>query len=120
MPLPAFRTKEATWVLFHFEAAKHLRSHEFSYPALCAQHRLAKHLPAYMAPSALKAVSSAVALRGFTAPKFYKPVGVPYLAQAKYKDELRLCMHAYIAQGIKAVTPFHVPNSSVVFPRHHG
>ena len=56
---PAFRTKEATWVLLtqlgsntlqHFEAAKRLGSNEFSFAALCALHRLAKHLPAYMAP----------------------------------------------------------------------
>ena len=56
---PAFKTKEATWVLLtqlgsntlqHFEAAKRLGSNEFSFAALCALHRLAKHLPAYMAP----------------------------------------------------------------------
>ena len=75
---PSFRTKEATWVLLtqlgsntesHFIAAKHLRSNEFSYPALCALHRMAKHLPAYMAPNALRAISSAVKFRGFLPPQ---------------------------------------------------
>ena len=37
-----------------------LRSNEFSYPALCALHRMAKHLPAYMAPNALRAITSAL------------------------------------------------------------
>ena len=73
---PAFRTKEATWVLLtqlgsntlqHFEAAKRLRSNGFSFAALCALRRLAKHLPAYMAPVALRAITSALQFRGHLA-----------------------------------------------------
>ena len=100
--------------LQHFEATKRLRSIELSYPALCARHRLAKHLPAYMAPPAKSRVKC-FAFRGFTAPKFYKPLRIPYLAQAKYKDELRSCMRASITMSIKAVTPFHVPMSSLAW-----
>ena len=65
---PAFRTKEATWVLLtqlgsntlqHFETAKRLRC--------TVRSALAKHLPAYMAPVALRAITSALQFRGHRA-----------------------------------------------------
>ena len=123
---PAFRTKEATWVLLiqlggntlqHFGAAKRLRSNDFRVAALCALHRLAKHLPAYIAPVALGAITSALQFRGHLAPKCYRPLRVPFMAHAAYRNELRTCVRAYIS-GLKAVIPFHVAKSTVVFPRH--
>ena len=126
---PSFRTKEATWVLLtqlgsntesHFEAAKRFRSNEFSYPALCALHRMAKHLPAYMAPNALRAIGSAgseafsllggIGLYGF---RFYRMTHIP-----PSRQDLRMCMRAYISECTHAITPFHVPKTTVVFPRH--
>ena len=67
---PTFRAREATWVLLtqlgsntavNFEASKRPRSSEFSYPALCALHSVAKHLPAYMSPQTVRNLS----LHGF-------------------------------------------------------
>ena len=124
---PSFRTKEATWVLLtqlgsntesHFIAAKHLRSNAFRYPALCALHRMAKHLPAYMAPNALRAITSALKFRGFLPPKRHRPLRVPFLSHDTYRQDLRTCMRAYISECIHAITPFHVPKTTVVFPRH--
>ena len=124
---PSFRTKEATWVLLtqlgsnteaYFTAAKRLRGTEFSYPALCALHRMAKHLPAYMAPNALRAIASALKFRGFLPPKGHRPLRVPFLSHETYRKDLRACMRAYISECIHAVTPFHVPKTTVVFPRH--
>ena len=121
---PAFRTKEATWVLLtqlgsntlqHFEAAKRLRNNGFSFAALCALRRPAKHLPAYMAPVAFLAITSALQLRGHLAPKCYRPLRVPFMTHAAYRNELRTCVRAYISGCIKA--PFHVPYT-VAFPRH--
>ena len=40
------------------------------------------------------------------------------MAHAAYRNELRTCVRAYISGCIKAVTPFQVPKSTVVFPRH--
>ena len=106
----------------HFEAAKRLRSNEFSFAALCALHKLAKHLPAYVAPIALRAVSGALQFRGYLAPKCYRPLR-PYeysliIAHAAYRSQLRTCVRAYISGCIKAIIPFHVPKSTVVFARH--
>ena len=126
---PSFRTKEATWVLLtqlgsnteaHFTAAKRLRGTEFSYPVLCALHRMAKHLPAYMAPNALRAIASALKSRIFLLlpPKGHRPLRVPFLSHETYRKDLRACMRAYISECIHAVTPFHVPKTTVVFPRH--
>ncbi|CAE7275386.1 mettl21a [Symbiodinium sp. CCMP2456] len=124
---PSFRTKEATWVLLtqlgsntvaHFEAAKRLRGNEFSYPALCALCRMAKHLPACMAPNALRAITSAFKFRGFLPPKGHRPLRVPFLSHETYRQDLRTCMRAYISESTHAVTPFHVPKTTVVFPRH--
>ena len=39
------------------------------------------------------------------------------MAHAAYRNELRTCVRAYIS-GLKAVIPFHVAKSTVVFPRH--
>ena len=124
---PTFRTREATWVLLtqlgsntavNFEACKRLRSSEFTYPALCALHRMAKHLPAYMAPQAARHISLALEFKGFGAPVFYRPLRAPFLARESYRHELRTCMRAYITQNIKAVTPFHVPKTSVLLATH--
>ena len=124
---PSFRTKEATWVLLtqlgsntesHFAAAKRLRSNEFSYPALCALHRMAKHLPAYMAPNALRAIGSALKFRGFLPPRGHRPLRVPFLSHDTYRQDLRMCMRAYMSECTHAITPFHVPKTTVVFPRH--
>ena len=66
---PTFRNREATWVLLtqlgsntavNFEASKRLRSSEFSHPALCALHRMARHLSAYMSPQAVRHMSLAL------------------------------------------------------------
>ena len=124
---PSFRSREATWVLLtqlgsnteaHFTAAKRLRSNEFSYPALCALHRMAKHLPAYMAPNALRAICSAFKFRGFLPPRGHRPLRVPFLSHDTYRQDLRVRMRAYISECKHAITPFHVPKTTVVFPRH--
>ena len=61
-----FRAREATWVLLtqlgsntavNFEASKRPRSSEFLYPALCALHCVAKHLPAHMSPQTVRNLS---------------------------------------------------------------
>ena len=66
---PTFRTREATLVLLtqlgsntavNFEASKRLGSSEFWHPALCALHRMARHLPAYMSPQAVRHISLAL------------------------------------------------------------
>ena len=75
-------------------------------------------LPAYMAPIALRAITGALKFRGFLAPKCYRPLRVPFMAHDAYRSQLRTCMRAYISGCIQAVTPFHVPKSSVVFPKH--
>ena len=79
---------------------------------------MAKHLPAYMAPIALRAITSALKFKGFGSPKFYRPLRAPFMAHEHYRQELRACMRSYITASIHAVTPFHVPKSTVVFPRH--
>ena len=103
---PTFRTREATWVLLtqlgsntaaNFEACKRLRSSEFTYSALCALHRMAKHLPAYMAPQAVRHISLAC----FGSPRFYRPLHAPFLAHESYRQELRICMRAYITQNTR-------------------
>ena len=125
--MPTFRSREATWVLLtdlgsntlrRFEASKQLRGSQFTYPALCALHRLAKHLPAYMAPAAVSAISSALAFKGFGKPRMYKPLRAPYMAHSEYRTQLRYVLRDYITQCIRAVTPFHVPKTSLIFPRH--
>ena len=124
---PTFRTREATWVLLtklgsnttvNFEACKRLRSSEFTHPALCALHRMAKHLPAYMAPQAVRHISLALEFKGFGGPRFYRPLRAPFLAHETYRRELSTCVRAHITQNIKAVTPFHVPKTSVLFAKH--
>ena len=124
---PTFRTREATWVLLtqlgsntavNFEACKRLRSSEFTCPALCALHRMAKHLPAYMAPQAVRHISLALEFKGFGSPRFYRPRRAPFLAHESYRQELRTCMRTYITQNIRTVTPFHVPKTSVLFAKH--
>ena len=106
---PSFRTREATWVLLaqlgsnteaHFTAAKRLRSNEFSYPALCALHRMAKHLPAYMVPNALRAICSAFKFRGFLPPRGH-PTSPGSLSIARYIPPGFTSMHACIHFGVQ-------------------
>ena len=104
----------------NFEAAKRLRSNEFSVAALCALHRLAKHLPAHMAPIALRAITSALQFRGHLAPKCYRPLRVPFIAHAAYRNELRTCMrdhaclHFWVHKSCHSFSCAQVQ----VFPRH--
>ena len=79
---------------------------------------MAKHLPAHMAPNALRAITSALKFRGFLPPMGHRPLRVPFLSHDTYRQDLRMCMRAYISECIHAITPFHVPKTTVVFPRH--
>ena len=80
--------------------------------ASAAMSSVSQRPAACMAPSALSH-HQRLAIPG--PPKCYRPKPrVPLMAHAAYRNELRTCVRVYISGCIKAVTPFHLPKSTVV------
>ena len=115
---PTFRTREATWVHCTLRPARDFALLSFRILPCVPCIAWPSHLPLYMSPQAVRAITLALEFKGFGSPRFYRPLRAPVMAHATYRHELRAGMRAYITRSIRAVTPFLVPKTSASFAKH--